>query len=374
MRKARQRFETLDSLRGICALLVCLYHFKAVGPLTENGLVEASWVFVDFFFVLSGFVIAHSYSGRLDAGMPLLTFAGLRFMRLYPLHIAMLLLFLLAETAGSFVFPGTMQREPFSGPMAIEAFGLNLLLLHSFGIQEGLSWNHPSWSIAVEFWTYLLFALLITTVSRLTLLFTVCAVVASAAGLFYVTDRGINVTWDFGMIRCIYGFGLGVIGHQLWQRIGTPLDHFGFTRRSMLEISWIAILLLSILLFSAGRISIVLPPLFLITILLFSGDGGLVSQALRRPAALFLGSISYAIYMVHTFIQARFEDGVRLLASMGGPSLLTPTNKGLALVGSNALNGTIVTLLMLSLVIVASALAYRWIEQPGIRLGRKLIN
>ena len=84
---ATHRYAALDSLRGVCALFVCLFHFRANGPIATLEFVRGSWLFVDFFFVLSGFVIAANYRERLVAGAFLRGFVILRFGRVYPLHL-----------------------------------------------------------------------------------------------------------------------------------------------------------------------------------------------------------------------------------------------------------------------------------------------
>ena len=94
---AAERFETLDSWRGICALLVALFHFPAAGWLEKNGFINGSFLFVDFFFVLSGFVIAHAYADRLKDGVSLKRFMVTRFGRLFPLHAFMLAAFVVFE-------------------------------------------------------------------------------------------------------------------------------------------------------------------------------------------------------------------------------------------------------------------------------------
>jgi peptidoglycan/LPS O-acetylase OafA/YrhL len=53
-----QRFLALDAMRGICAVFVCLFHFHANSAVQGWGLIRGSWQFIDFFFVLSGFVIS----------------------------------------------------------------------------------------------------------------------------------------------------------------------------------------------------------------------------------------------------------------------------------------------------------------------------
>lgn len=57
-----EHFIALDSWRGICALMLAVYHFPINGWMDTNGLISNSKMFVDFFFVLSGFVIAANYA------------------------------------------------------------------------------------------------------------------------------------------------------------------------------------------------------------------------------------------------------------------------------------------------------------------------
>ncbi|MGQ5700888.1 acyltransferase family protein [Sandaracinobacteroides sp. A072] len=372
------RFEALDSLRGVCALLVCLFHFEAAGPLTQNPLVRQSWLFVDFFFVLSGFVIAHSYGPRLVAGMPFLRFSLLRFMRVYPLHLVMLLLFVAVEALGAFVVSGVMNREPFTDHTSPTAFVLNLVLLHCFGLLPGLSWNHPSWSIASEFWTYLLYGAAAILLGRLMMarrmpLLAGMAALAMVPILLSVTPHGLNVSWDHGLIRCIYGFSIGVIGHRLWERIGAPADRLAVPARSLLEFAGVGLVCLLVVRFAAGGSSLLLPPVFLAALLLFAGEGGLASRLLRTRFPMFLGTISYGIYMVHVFVQSRMDDVIRLMRRFGGPDILASYPWATRpLIGRTPLEGALMTVLMLALVILASWLAYRLVEQPGIRLGKRM--
>ncbi len=365
-----QRFEALDSLRGICALLVCLFHFKATGPLVNNLLIRDSWVFVDFFFVLSGFVICHSYGSKLGSGMSLTQFAGLRFMRLYPLHLVMLLMFLAVEIAGAGALSSRMLRSAFEGPYSLKSFLLNLTLLHSLGFYDELSWNHPSWSIAVEYWTYLLFGAVVILASLHVTRIAAVVVVVAAALLLVVTDRGINVTHDFGMVRCMYGFGLGVLGYAVYARAGPVTDRLSHSARTILEVAGLAFLVVAIHVLAGARTNLLLPLLFTALVLLFAGQGGAVARLLRHRVPLYLGAISYSIYMVHAFVQARLEDFVRLIADAGGPDLLVASGSGHTLLGRSDMEGTVLVLVMLVTVLAASALAYRLVEQPGIRLGR----
>ena len=122
------KFRVLDSWRGVAALLVAVFHLNIAGTIYSLGFVRDGYLFVDFFFVLSGFVITHGYASRLATPEQLGTFAFRRLGRLWPLHATVLLAFVVAEsgkavlaTRGmSFYFP------PFTGPYAPELIPLNL--------------------------------------------------------------------------------------------------------------------------------------------------------------------------------------------------------------------------------------------------------
>ena len=80
------RLVALDSLRGLCALMVALLHINSVSHISESSFVRQSWLFVDFFFVLSGFVIAFTYLDKIESKAALVEFAIRRFGRVWPLH------------------------------------------------------------------------------------------------------------------------------------------------------------------------------------------------------------------------------------------------------------------------------------------------
>ena len=96
---ATHRFTALDSLRGIAALGVLLHHMPATNGLAKLPLADAGNLFVDLFFVISGFVIAASYGDQLADGFSVRRFAVLRLGRVVPLHLFMVAAFLLLELA-----------------------------------------------------------------------------------------------------------------------------------------------------------------------------------------------------------------------------------------------------------------------------------
>ena len=83
----------LESLRGIAAVMVAVSHFRIDSFIYQNQFIGNSYLWVDFFFVLSGFVIALNYQYKIKNFQSLFAFQAKRFIRLYPLHLILLFMF-----------------------------------------------------------------------------------------------------------------------------------------------------------------------------------------------------------------------------------------------------------------------------------------
>ena len=84
------RFAALDGLRGVSAIAVVLFHLPLAMHAYGSPLVREAYIFVDFFFVLSGFVIAHAYAARIETVASVGDFLLRRVARRWPLHLATL--------------------------------------------------------------------------------------------------------------------------------------------------------------------------------------------------------------------------------------------------------------------------------------------
>jgi peptidoglycan/LPS O-acetylase OafA/YrhL len=373
---AVQRYEALDALRGLCAICVCLFHFKAMGPIASLPFVRGSWLFVDFFFVLSGFVIAANYRQKLTDKRFLGRFAILRFGRVWPLHMVMLLAFIGFETLGQLLSPyGVMQRQAFYGSTTVEAIFTNIAFLQAFGLHNGLTWNQPAWSVAVEFWTYLLFAALVAAAAARTERWLLAIVPVAALTLLLVTSNAINVTHDWSLLRCILGFGTGVLAWHVWERRSIQASRPQAVPAFLAEIAAFGLTVAFVVYASGAPFNLAAPLLFAAVIFVFAAEAGPVSGLLRRPLFLLLGRLSFSIYMVHTFVQARFDDALRMIGRLFGPAFLTqssgPGQPYASQAGSTPSQGIAFTIVMLLLVVGTSWLTWRFVEQPGQRLARR---
>jgi peptidoglycan/LPS O-acetylase OafA/YrhL len=94
------RFKVLDSWRGICARVVATYHYPRAFEALNWPVFSAGWVFVDFFFVLSGFVITRRYI-VLGKALNMREFLTARIKRLYPMHLITMLIVLAISVAAA---------------------------------------------------------------------------------------------------------------------------------------------------------------------------------------------------------------------------------------------------------------------------------
>ena len=362
------RFNALDSWRGICALMVALFHFPAAGWLASNGFIRGSYLFVDFFFVLSGFVIAHAYSERLADGQSLRKFMITRFGRLFPLHALMLFAFVVFEVV-RWRLPQLGGGGPaFSGAFSVSSIFTNLFMVHGLGMEHGLTWNMPSWSISTELFAYLFYALTIPLLGRTALLAFSAAVVAAPLLLLSVSPDFMDATWDFGVIRCLYGFSSGVIVHALFVRIAETPAHDGETVLSwtFAEGAVIGAVVLFVAERHAGAASLLAPLVFGFAVFIFAHEGGLISRLLSARPFLSLGALSYSIYMTHMFVQARMMNVAKIAELHMQVPLLSMRATGtepLAVISETwALP---MSALMVVLTLIASAVTYRLVEVPG---------
>jgi len=368
-----QRFEVLDSLRGVCATMVVLYHLRTPGFISHFPLVYRSSRFVDFFFVLSGFVIAASYGERLSRGFSIRKFMALRLGRIYPLHIFMLGIFVLFELAFASGILGRADRAPFNDEYSVISLIQNVFLVQTYFGPDGATWNSPSWSIAVEMWTYLIFALIYRFARRRLVLISVATMPLAAYYLLHLTDRYLSVTHDGALVRCLFGFAAGTLAFRLREKL-PALPSMGRAAATVVELVLVAVVCVLVPVTGGTPYSLIMPAVFLVAILIFSMESGAVSGLLRTRPFLVLGTLSYSIYMVHFFLVYRLINVLSLVerASHGHLHLVARMG-GKNQVGGSPLFGDCMSILLVALTIAIAALTYRYVERPGRALSRRLV-
>jgi peptidoglycan/LPS O-acetylase OafA/YrhL len=355
---ARQKILPLESLRGLAAVAVALHHLPVRTALTQSVPVGNAWLMVDLFFVLSGFVIALTYHDRIRDAGALAGFMGRRFLRLYPLHIVMLVVFVGLEATklmATLHLGLVADRAPFTTNSPGELIE-HLLLAHS--LHDGrASWNGPSWSISAEFYTYLVFGLVALAARGRRTVLVATAVLLSAAGFTWCVRYG----FAFDVLRCVYGFFLGVLAFAFW--------HARRPRLGSLAVAAVAVLVIAPL--CVRRIwdfewqALAFPPMFAVLVVaLASCAPGPLRRVLEARPLVFLGTVSYGVYMIHyamwwVLAQAlRFAAQIRTVASEDGGTLL---------VLDSPLAQAAVTAGGLGLVIALAAASHRFLEVPAQR-------
>lgn len=362
-RKSNVRFEALDGWRGICACLVVLFHFHGYSPLYRSDLVRNSYLFVDFFFVLSGFVIAWNYATRLGTWPGVRKFLVLRLGRVYPLHFFMLLCFIALETAKLVAGYPDSASTTFSGQNNPFAVLTNLFLVQSLGLHDSLTWNGPSWSISTEFWTYVTFALVSVWLGMRNGL-VIATAVAAPLLLFHVSRSGMDTTFDYGYIRCVFGFALGVACFRLHEN--EPRSEQPRAWMTIAELAVVAAVVAFVSSAGTSAISFMAPFVFAAAVLIFARESGWVSRVLRWAPMHRLGMLSYSIYLTHFLFVGLLPSVVKKLTHVDfwTPMQLASGQYVMAF-GRNDVEGTLFFGLLLAITIAFSALTYRWVEVPG---------
>lgn len=276
----QEHFQRLDGLRGVAALVVMIGH--ATNILAGHSIVPRKLLAVDFFFMLSGFVIAYAYERKILAGMTVRAFLVRRAIRLYPL-IALGAVLGICATAIDvhFRFPATAIPPVIGALLALPVPG------HHFG--SGLfPINPPEWSLFYELLAYIAFVLFL--VRSRTAFVGLIAVVALVARLW--SDIRYGIIWPpfwTDTFSVTYAFSFGVI---LW-RIRD--------KAKSIRLPFLALVLLVMAPcftpLSLGWPSDAVGMMICFPLAILSG--ATISQGVSAKAESLLGDLSYPLYVLH---------------------------------------------------------------------------
>jgi len=357
-------FRALDSLRGIAALQVLLFHLPAwFAPLYYTELVRSGWVMVNFFFVLSGFVLCHSYADRLETRRDLSKFFVLRIGRIYPVHLLFLLLFLGVELLK---YAGAAQGVA-GGAFTDNspgAFIECLFLVQALGFSDNANaFNYPSWSISTEFYTYVVFAILALAFAkgRFRLVSGLLAVVTLASLVFLKPELGTAHLW----MRCLTGFFVGCVTCYAYRALRgrqvSPLFSFAA--------------LLALLAFLSVHLKLeeafteaIYPISACVVLSLALAPHSPINTALGWGPLRWLGEVSYSVYMCHAFVLAIARRVVRALKF---PEVMVD---GVATAQVPPLVGVLLCVGSVVAALVTAWLTYRFVENPGRLKARQLMS
>jgi peptidoglycan/LPS O-acetylase OafA/YrhL len=370
-------FAPLEALRGVAAFVVVLYHAEWTNWITSLNFVQNGALMVDFFFVLSGFVIFHSYGNKLRSGADVGRFLWLRLGRLYPLHFTFLLVFVgieLAKLVAQRDFGIVPDKAAFS-TSNFYALLMNLLLVHSLGVLHHLShtFNYPSWSVSTEFYTYVLFSG-VRKAFREKRGFALAAIglVASGAGVLLwrkivpLTDAG----YDYGFFRCVAGFFLGALIYLAYDALRGRQDPAErLSRRPWLSIfALVGTVVYLCLIDPDGPLTYLLPLLSALVILtLVLCPQRALQRVLSSQPLAWLGRVSYSVYMAHAAVVWVVTQVLRVVLKF--PKIETPDG---VIIATPPLAGMLALAVYVCIVLVLADFTYRWIEVPFRHASRRL--
>lgn len=372
-----RRFEVLDSWRGICAIIVSLGHFPVLSHFYKLMIVRNSFFFVDFFFVLSGFVITQAYASRLRSPLDATVFMIKRAGRIWPLHFVTLFAMILLELTDVWLSAGPwgMRTSAFSGLNSLVPTLANLFLVHSLGLLHGFTWNVPSWSVSVEMGTYVIFAAAAVMMPGRLPVAAALTLGASLLILAMAPRHTINVTYDLGILRCCFGFFTGYFVYRNGYPDGLPRYRLLGTTTEIL----IVLCVVAMVTYAADTsFSLAAPLLFGIAVYVFSLQRGFVSSVLKAPGFLLAGRLSYSIYMTHYVLCSALFRGASIVGDHSGLQIIRMVEfhgwtapvidvAGLWL-------GDFAALLFVALTVFVSAITYRHVEQSGQAVVWRLVR
>ena len=312
---SKPHYYLLDGLRGVAALIVIWYHVFEGYAFAGGGTIDTfnhGYLAVDFFFILSGFVIAYAYDDRWSKGFTMTNFFKRRLIRLHPMVVMGAVLGVI-----SFYLQGCVQWD--GTHVAISMVMLSLLCTILFipampglgyevrGNGEMFPLNGPCWSLFFEYIGNILYAIFIRRLSTkvLTVLVVLLGIALASFAIFDVSGYGnLGVGWTLdgvnfvgGLLRMLFPFSMGM----LLLRVFKPIKIRGAF--------WICTVVMVALLsvpfiegtepicangvYEAFCIIVAFP------VLLWIGASGTTTDKSSTNICKFLGDISYPVYVVH---------------------------------------------------------------------------
>lgn len=314
----KPRFEILDGLRGVAAIIVVAFHIFEIysgGPALQ--IINHGYLAVDFFFALSGFVLGYAYDDRWGCNMNLKQFAVRRLIRLQPMVIA-------GATFGAMLYYfGLAHIDTTTVGTLLLVWLLSCLLIPTTsaldirGWGEGYSLDGPQWSLAFEYVANLLYALIIRRFPKwlLGIFVTVAAVLsvdlscnldifgmlAGREAERYTMIGGWSLAPTqlyVGFTRLLYPFFAGLLVYRIGARIRAGAASFALCSAMIA-----AILLMPRVGIGAGGwtngLYEALCVLVLFPLILMIGAGTTTQGARTTRLCKWLGRISYPLYITH---------------------------------------------------------------------------
>jgi len=349
----KTKIEELESVRGIAAFLIVICHMPVWNSVYNITLIRNFYLMVQLFFVLSGFLIYKAYSSKLKNIKEVMRFQFFRFGRLYPIHLFFLTVFVVIEITKYFAQNKygitSLNSQPFR-ENNITALFQNFFLVQAIGpTNNAVTFNGPAWTISVEFYTYFIFALIVLYLKKYKNFFFFGLFVVSFSFLLFSKNN-----YGFGyLLNCFSGFFLGSIIAHLENKIKFTLPKYS---------SLVVFIIIVTFLIFKKNLSYD-PVMYFLTasliLALIANKNGYLNKILKLRLFVWLGSVSYSVYMGHLciiwianqFIRVVLKKPEIFIAGKSTPQL-------------NNFETFITSVIILAIVLSVSTLVYKFIEKP----------
>lgn len=290
-----QNLKALTSLRFLAAMWVVLFdYWPKLTLAAPPAFIARGYLGVELFFVLSGFILSHVYLENF--GQRRFSYGGFlwaRLARVYPLHIATLIGIGILGGLAILVGADTSHEV-----VDWDALLANLFLVHAWGLAPSAGWNHPSWSISAEWFAYLCFPLVAWIAWRLrrrpfvALLGAVLIAVILYPAFTAATGKPLTLaTIHWGALRIVPCFLLGTAAYLVWAA-GAMKTGIGALLLAACSVAAVVIGAA----FALPEVAFVCA--FAALILALAGFSSTGIRLMDHPAFVYLGEVSYAVYMV----------------------------------------------------------------------------
>jgi peptidoglycan/LPS O-acetylase OafA/YrhL len=358
--KPSEQIDALTGIRGFAALWVAAFHGH--GTLTPNiqlplfleNLIDSGWLAVDLFFVLSGFVISYVHLRDFPTVSMENTkrFLALRIARIYPAHACVALLWVpivaavwLSKLPGSYGMDQQFNTRTFVHAMT---------LTNGWGFPDSVGWNLPSWSVGSEWFAYLTFPLLAYVLLRLPTLGGQVAIAATSILVpttLALSHYGLSkymLPESFTLLRVESEFLVGCCAYGISRRLPA--------RFPVAWMPWAGVGGCAVLACTGEHglgDGLYIPVFGLVVLGLATATGGVLARILASGASVYLGKISYSIYLMHGLI-------ITILRKVPG-----------ILQGFGPKHPAFVWAIYLASVVLAGAALYKCVEEPARRYLRR---
>ncbi|MFA6520605.1 MAG: acyltransferase [Candidatus Paceibacterota bacterium] len=365
----KEYFYNLTSLRGIASLWVAVGHISWTLPATSLVLffpmIRHGYLAVDFFFILSGFVLAHAYKIHTTEKLgDYLTFCRARITRIFPIHIFILIILSIL----SYIF--LLKGITLPGVYNVKSWLAEIFLIQIIPIFDKsyfFAWNYPAWTLVLEVWWFIVIVGFISVINKYTKSVNTHLDDTQKRKLFLLVSFGImlslasilmfNQSSSFidspnfynSIIRSGFEFIAGLFLYKafLIKQFNLKKDHLYFIYLAIF--GGISLWFFTIPSYIIVAYWLLLIPFILITSL---DKKSALNHVLIHPTLIYLGNISYSLYMIHGPIERTIAGIYPRLQ----PSIFNILLMYFIFIGSTLLFAT---------------LSYKYIEKPFMQYFKK---